>query len=259
VSPDEYLYSLLRTEAVDTRPNSPALQAQAFLMPAIREWGGDQLVSVHPSGSFAKGTPNRCGTDIDLFISLKPTVSETLKEIYRKLGDRLIELGYKPRQRNVSLRIKVDGVDVDLVPGKQQEDGGTDHSLYRRRADTWTKTNVATHIQTVKGAGRQGETRLLKMCGYRGSLHLVHISAVPQGQTRKIHLRQAAKLRRDCRIALIWHPKSAADRLGASTGVDSRYALVSGVPGHTWPNSPTDLRRFCPRTLGRTARVSDEI
>jgi hypothetical protein len=163
VSPDEYLYSLLRTEAVDTGPNSPALQAQAFLMPAIREWAGDQLVSVHPSGSFAKGTPNRRGTDIDLFISLKPTVSETLKEIYRKLGDRLIQLGYKPRQQNVSLRIKVDGVDVDLVPGKQQEDGGTDHSLYRRRADTWTKTNVAAHIQTVKGAGRQGETRLLKM------------------------------------------------------------------------------------------------
>jgi hypothetical protein len=52
---------------------------------------------------------------------------------------------------------------------------------------------------------------------------------------------------------------SAADRLGASTGVGSRYALVSGVPGHTWPSSPTDLRRFCLRTLGRTARVSDEI
>ncbi|MBN9489515.1 MAG: nucleotidyltransferase domain-containing protein [Alphaproteobacteria bacterium] len=163
MSPDEYLYSLLGTEAVDTGPNSPALQAQAFLMPAVREWAGNQLASVQPSGSFAKGTANRRGTDIDLLISLKPTVSETLKEIYWKLDDRFIELGYKPRHQNVSLRIKVEGVDVDLVPGKQQEDGGTDHSLYRRRADTWTKTNVATHIKTVKEAGRQGETRLLKI------------------------------------------------------------------------------------------------
>jgi Nucleotidyltransferase domain len=77
VSPDEYLYSLLRTEAFDTGPNPPALQAQAFLMPAIRGRSGNQLASAKPSGSFAKGTANRRGTDIDLFISLKPTVSET--------------------------------------------------------------------------------------------------------------------------------------------------------------------------------------
>jgi len=38
----------------------------------------------YPSGSFAKGTANRSGTDIDLFISLTSGTPDTLKEIYTK-------------------------------------------------------------------------------------------------------------------------------------------------------------------------------
>jgi tRNA nucleotidyltransferase (CCA-adding enzyme) len=133
MSADSYLYDILAREAVDTGPASTVRNVQATLMPAIREWGGDKLNIVHPSGSFAKGTANKSGTDIDLFISLLPTTSETLKEVYTKLGGRLRELGYVPRQQNVSWNIKVDGIDVDLVPARQQGDGSEDHSLFRRR------------------------------------------------------------------------------------------------------------------------------
>ena len=38
-----------------------------------------------------------------------------------------------------------------------------DHSLYRRRADTWTKTNVITHIAHVQSGGRLAESRVLKL------------------------------------------------------------------------------------------------
>jgi hypothetical protein len=52
---------------------------------------------------------------------------------------------------------------VDLVPGKRQNALSSDHSLYRRKADTWTKTNVLTHARTVIGAARGNEIRILKL------------------------------------------------------------------------------------------------
>ena len=61
------------------------------------------------------------------------------------------------------LTVDFSGFDVDLVPGKRQSAWTTDHSLYRRTADTWTKTNVTTHINTVVMAGHQRESRLLKL------------------------------------------------------------------------------------------------
>ena len=44
-----------------------------------RALGGNVVLSISPSGSFAKGTANRSGTDIALFISLSESTPETLK------------------------------------------------------------------------------------------------------------------------------------------------------------------------------------
>jgi predicted nucleotidyltransferase len=160
---DQYLQSILAREAVDVSSTSPIRQVQTTLYPLLSEWAGVKLRAVHPSGSFAKGTANLSGTDIDLFVSLSDSVTETLKEIYTKLHDRLVERGYTPTKQNVSLNIRVNGYDVDLVPAKHQGGQGEDHSLYRRRADTWTKTNVVTHIAKVQNGHRINETRVLKL------------------------------------------------------------------------------------------------
>jgi hypothetical protein len=157
------LQRILQREAVDTGPFSSVRGVQATIEPVIREWAGAQLSGVTPSGSFAKGTANRSGTDIDLFISLAASTTETLKEIYDKLFARMAERGYSPRRQNVSINIRVNGYSVDLVPGRRQDEWGSDHSLYRRKADTWTKTNVATHINHVRQAGRLAESRILKL------------------------------------------------------------------------------------------------
>jgi hypothetical protein len=160
---DEYLYNILRREAVDTSASSPVRTVQATLMPVIGQWAGSYLVSVAPSGSFAKGTANSSGTDIDLFISLAHTTPTTLKQIYESLQARMQASGYGPKPQNVSIGVKVGGYTVDLVPGRRQDAYGTDHSLYRRRADTWTKTSVSTHINYVISGGRARETRILKL------------------------------------------------------------------------------------------------
>lgn len=163
MSADEYLQRILQREAVDTGLYSPVRGVQTTIQPIIQEWAGTYLVGVTPSGSFAKGTANKSGTDIDLFISLASTTNETLKEIYEKLFARMTEKGYSPRRQNVSINIRVNGYSVDLVPAKRQGPYGEDHSLYRRKADTWTKTNVTTHVNHVRQAGRIYESRILKL------------------------------------------------------------------------------------------------
>jgi len=163
MSASAYLQTILTREAVDTGPYSPVRGAQGILQPIIREWAGGQLSDVSPSGSFAKGTANKSGTDIDLFISLAQDTSDTLKEIYNKLFNRMTERGYNPKRQNVSINVRVNGYDVDLVPAKRQDGYSQDHSLYRRKADAWTKTNVATHIRTVAQSGRIPEARILKL------------------------------------------------------------------------------------------------
>jgi hypothetical protein len=163
MTPDEYLQAILRREVVDSGPYSPVRAVQTVLGPIIREWAGTMLLAFHPSGSFMKGTANNSGTDIDLFISISEQTTDTLRDIYQKLVRRMRERGYTPTLQNVSVKVRANGYDVDLVPGKRQNAYGTDHSLYRRKADTWTKTNVNTHINHVTGAGRQPESRILKL------------------------------------------------------------------------------------------------
>lgn len=160
---DQYLQSILIREAVDTSAASPVRGVQTQLAPVIRRWAGNHLRGIAPSGSFAKGTANKSGTDIDLFISLAETATAPLGDIYNSLFETLKAAGATPKKQNVSINIRLNGYDVDLVPARQQNILSEDHSLFRRRANTWTKTNVATHIAYVMHGGCVPEIRILKL------------------------------------------------------------------------------------------------
>jgi predicted nucleotidyltransferase len=160
---DLYLSEILRREQVAHGVGSPALAVLENVRPIIAQWAGNKLVGVFPSGSYAKGTANKSGTDIDIFISLSSETTETLKEIYEKLFNRANDLGYGPKRQNVSINVKVNGLDIDLVPGRRQDTTTTYHSLYRRKADTWIQTNVQQHIAYVLQGNRLRETRILKL------------------------------------------------------------------------------------------------
>lgn len=160
---DDYLRNILAREQVDISATSPVRTVATSVAPVLQHWAHRYLAAVHPSGSFAKGTANSSNTDIDLFVSLRADVPATLKEMHDTLFNALTQAGFSPRHQNVSLGIKVGYYDVDIVPGKRQSDQGEDHSLYRRRGDTWIKTNVARHIQIVAGSGLTNEIRVLKL------------------------------------------------------------------------------------------------
>ncbi|MBF3882732.1 nucleotidyltransferase [Burkholderia pseudomallei] len=158
---DSYLAGLLAKYKVgDVCVRAVASQ---IVYPCIAQWAGAYLVEATYSGSIAKGTANSCSTDMDIFISLSAQTPETLKEIFGKLYQAAQGWGWNPRQQNVSIGVTVDGLSVDLVPGRQQAGYKNWHSLYHRRGDIWRQTNVAMHIDTVRQSGRTGEIRLMKL------------------------------------------------------------------------------------------------
>jgi hypothetical protein len=160
---DQYLRAILARERVDTSVTSPLLLISSTLEPMLFNWAGRFLLRVEPSGSFAKGTANKSSTDIDLFLTLSSETPNTLEGIRSTLKNYLLQHGYEVRDQNVSLGVKIYGHQVDLVPAKRQSQYGNDHSLFQRKANTWTKTNIHTHIAIVKNSGRTEEIRILKL------------------------------------------------------------------------------------------------
>jgi hypothetical protein len=160
MSGDQYVQAVLRRYAVNSVAAKNAAEGVA---PAVRAWAGAQLSSLCYSGSFAKGTANNLSTDVDLFISLKADTRGTLKQIYDSLYTRATEQGWSPVCRNVSIGASYGGVKLDLVPGKIQTGYQNYHSLYKRKVDGWTQTNVKLHIDTVSQSGRVNEIRAVKI------------------------------------------------------------------------------------------------
>lgn len=129
----------------------------------INKWGGDNIVEIKLSGSRAKGTAISLASDLDLFISLTSSLDMTLRDIYNSLYNYFNKNGYSVRKQNVSIGLDFKGYKIDLVPAKRESQYGNDHSLYRRKADTWTKTNIDAHISQVRNSGRINEIIALKI------------------------------------------------------------------------------------------------
>jgi hypothetical protein len=159
---DEYVLSIIAKYAVSRGPTSAAEQLGATVAGPLRTWAGQQLNALEYSGSYAKGTGIHGVADVDLFISLKADTQLTLKEIYYSLYALADAQGWSPREQNVSIGVSVAGTRGDLVPGKVQPGYQNYHSLFVRKRDTWTQTNVKLHIDNVLNSGRVQEIRAIK-------------------------------------------------------------------------------------------------
>jgi hypothetical protein len=170
VTADEYIASVIAKYAVDAGPGSPAQRAAADLVPMVTNWANRSLLQTSLSGSYAKGTATSLGTDVDIFISLRDVPGRGMKEIYWGLFQFCADRGLKPQAQNVSIRVKSNGIQVDLVPGRKQPGNTTDHTLYRRKKDSWVQTNVLKHIKIVAGSARTDEIRAMKIWRERNHL-----------------------------------------------------------------------------------------
>lgn len=157
---DEYLRGILGKYAVNAAGAQAAGQG---IYPVLQKWSNGYMVSADFSGSLAKGTGISIGTDADIFISIASNTPCTLAEMYETLHTAVSGAGHPARKQNVSIGTKINGYTIDLVPGKRQSQYGDDHSLYRNKAQTWTQTNIAKHIDYVRQSNRVDEIRILKI------------------------------------------------------------------------------------------------
>lgn len=160
---DEYVAQVLRKYAVETGPTSPAERNANAIKPAIRQWAGQWLVDMSFSGSYAKGTAVSGTTDIDLFISLSSSTPGDLQDIYERLFKFASGQGWLPRRQNVSIGMTYGGTKIDLVPARIQAGYQNFHSLHRSKEGSWTQTNVALQIDTVRKSQRTDEIRAIKI------------------------------------------------------------------------------------------------
>ena len=159
---NRYVDEIIRRYEVEKGPGTAVYEAGEILRGLIQRWYSTRLVRVHNSGSFAKGTSIKGGTDLDLFISLKPKSGKSLKSIFDGLHQLAQGQGLGPRRQNVSIGVEVNSVKVDLVPARKHT-GNSDHSLYINRQNGWTRTNVAAHISLVRSSGKNATIRAAKI------------------------------------------------------------------------------------------------
>ena len=160
---DQYVETILAKYAVPRGPTSPAEKLGEAVAGPLRTWAGQQLNALHYSGSYAKETGVRGTSDVDVFISLKSDTKQTLKELYEMVVSLAQSNGWSPRRQNVSVGVTVNGTSGDLVPGQVQVGYQNYHSLYLRKRDSRTQTNVALHVESVRNSGRLKEIRALKI------------------------------------------------------------------------------------------------
>lgn len=130
---------------------------------SLRQWANGWLLEITYVGSRAKGTAVAGSTDLDIFISLKPDTPYTLEQTYENLFLWATNQNWLPRRQNVSIGINYLGTKIDLVPGRLQDGFIYYHSLWRRKAHTWTQTAPGIHISTVRDSGRTREIRAIKV------------------------------------------------------------------------------------------------
>lgn len=161
-TPDDYLRNVIAKYQVNYEEGAPVFNAAGVVLAYLRKWAGTSWLGDQFSGSYAKGTAIASCSDLDIFLSMNKG-NTTLGSQYYDLANYLRNSGFGIRQQNVSINVSFNGCSIDVVPGWKHSGNTNDHSLFRRKAQSWTKTNIATHIQLVRGSGRLEEIKLCKI------------------------------------------------------------------------------------------------
>lgn len=206
-----------------------------------RKWAGQYLLELKMSGSYAKGTAVAGSADADIFISLSQSVlcgsTPTLEKLYNSLAAYFQANGYITKLQNVSIGIEHAGIHVDLVPAVKHTGNTNDHSLYRRKKNTWMKTNVDKHIDYVRSSGRAIEIRAVKiwrnLCGLDISsfyLELVVLEAL-KGKSLTAHANNFLSvldyLKTTFILATIIDPANSANKISDELSIPERQVIAN--------------------------------
>jgi len=159
-----YLYQIL--QKYQPRDLSSHYLQISILHEVLRTWASSCYIEIINSGSRAKGTAISAASDVDYLVSLASNCNDSnggLRSIYESLYSKLTNSGYSVRQQNVSFRINLNGLEVDVTPARKYSGNTNYHSLYVSKKQTWQQTNVKKHILDISQSGRTNEIKILKI------------------------------------------------------------------------------------------------
>ncbi len=136
------------------------------LKTTLKTWASTCYVDILDSGSRAKGTAISLASDVDFLVSLTSGCNENsggLRSIYNSLFNKLNGIYLNVRKQNVSVRITINSLEVDVTPARRQDGYSDDHWLYVSKLDTRTQSNINKHIQDISQSGRLNEIKLIKI------------------------------------------------------------------------------------------------
>lgn len=162
------MYLLQILQRYNQRDLTGHSQSISQLQLILKTWANSCYLNILNSGSRAKGTAISLASDVDYLISLTSDCNANsggLKSIYDSLFEKL-KSTYpysNVRKQNVSVRLTLDGLEIDITPGRKQVGNSNYHNLYVSKSDTWKQTNIQKHITDVSQSGRLNEIKLLKI------------------------------------------------------------------------------------------------
>lgn len=119
------------------------------------------------SGSRAKQTAIRLASDYDYFVSLSSGCNVNQKGIEAISNALHTHLQKKYpngiRRQNVSTRINISGLNIDITAGTKITGYQNYHWLYRSKNDEKKQTNIKMHIDDISKSGRTNEIKLIKI------------------------------------------------------------------------------------------------
>lgn len=132
----------------------------------LRNWASGCYLDTILSGSRAKGTAISLASDVDYLVSLTNNCNESnggLRACYESLFSTLVSYYPSARRQNVSIRININGLEVDVTPARKQLGNTNNHNLYVSKSGSWAQTNIQTHIADILASGRTNEIKVLKI------------------------------------------------------------------------------------------------
>lgn len=161
---NDYLHSVLYK--YQARNLSDYANRVARLESVLQSWAHTCFVELLISGSRAKGTAISLASDLDIVVSLTPECQSNnggLRSIYESLLSKLQTDYSTVRKQNVSVRVTIADLEVDVTPARKQSATSNYHSIWLSKHSTWRQTNIQKHISDISQSGRLNEIKLLKI------------------------------------------------------------------------------------------------
>ncbi len=161
-----YLYQIL--QKYNARDLSQHSYNISQLKTKLIHWASGCYLNILDSGSRAKGTAISLASDVDYVVSLSNNCNDNnggLKACYDSLLTMLNNAygSQNVRKQNVSVRLKLNGLEIDVTPAKRQSGTTHIHSIYVSKSGSWAQTNIQRHIIDISQSGRTNEIRILKI------------------------------------------------------------------------------------------------